>query len=98
MRHRRQPKLYDQHLEYIDPIDCQSAIGFVLSKTCWGGFNAEVELMSCDKKINWQFSNSSQEDYKRALIKIDNALRILTAFRESYIKHTAAYRRLRKKK
>jgi hypothetical protein len=98
MRHRRPPKLYDLHLEYIDPLGSQSAIGYTLRKNPWGGFSAEVELMSCDRKICWQFDNGSKEDYDRSLIKVDNALRILTKFREAYVKHATAHRQRKKKK
>jgi hypothetical protein len=96
MRHRKPPKLYDQHLEYIDPLGSQSSIGYILSKNPWGGFNAEVELANCDRKISWQFDNQSKEDYDRSLIKIDNALRILTRFREAYVKYAPLHRRKKK--
>jgi hypothetical protein len=82
---KQAPILYDQRIEYIDPIDHQSAVGYIIKKNRWGGFDAEVELMGCDRKIHWQFDGKTKADCKQALQKIDKAIGMLQFFRDSYI-------------
>lgn len=95
---RRPPVVYDQRIEYIDPWSHPSAVGYRISKTAYGYFEAELELISCDRKIHWQFENRSEHDFKCSVRKIDNAINLLQDFRASFIEHGKKHPRRRKRK
>lgn len=97
LSHRRPPHIYEQRIEYIDAGDHPSAVGYRVYRTQYGGFDAEVELLGCDRKIHWQFDNRSKDDFERGVMKIDRAIGLLTMFREAYIKHGKNFRRRKRK-
>lgn len=71
---------------YIDPADCDSLVAY---KIVWESYDSElpptlratVTLTDCSRSIDWYFGNG---DTKRAIEKIDTAIRALTAFKKKF--------------
>jgi hypothetical protein len=95
---RKKPKLLDQDIQYIDPIDCHSAVGYTIATTDWGGFKASVELANCDRKITWEFDCSNEDQLDRSRLKVANAIALLRCFEESFERHGQAFVDSKKRK
>lgn len=80
------PKLYSNGSTYIDPLNCDSTVGF---KIVGYGYNLEglVDLSDCNRKITWSFNETDG-----GLEKIDNAINMLTTFRKAYTKAIKEYK------
>jgi len=68
-------------VRYIDPSDCSSSVGYKITEHA-NGFNAEIELSDCGRKIQWYFSKDT------GLQKIDAALEMLSNFRKHFVTAT----------
>lgn len=92
------PKLHASRIEYIDPIDCHSAVGYTIVRTYYGSLKSEVELINCDRKITWSFDCGKGADFKQSLAKIEAATGLLTAFKQDFITHATAFLNAKKRK
>ena len=95
---RKKPKLLDHQLQYIDPVDCHSMVGYTLSTTDYGGLRCTVDLGSCDRRIAWEFDSSNDNDYERSKVKIANAIAVLRCFQNAYQEHARKYIDSKKRK
>lgn len=86
-------KVYASRVEYVDPADCGSTIGYRIHGRRY--LSADVELSDCNRMINWYFNNEDG-----GLAKIDRAIEILIAFRNDFVKARKTFnaRRPRRKK
>lgn len=73
------PKLFATRAEYLDPIGCDSFIGYNIVRTRRGRFHATVDLGDCNRKIQWFFGKENT-----SLEKIDRAIAVLDQFRKDF--------------
>jgi hypothetical protein len=82
---RRTKKLYASGIAFLDPIDCDSTIGYHVTKR--GKYlSGTVDLSDCNRKITWYFSSTNQN----SLSKVDIAIKMLESFRTELGKAFAA--------
>jgi len=77
---KRTRELLASDIALIDPLDCGSSVGYVITKSRHG-LSAEIELTDCNRKIQWYFSSDVG-----AVAKIDKAINLLENFRAAFIK------------
>lgn len=75
----RKSKVLATRVEYIDPADCDSQIGYKIIDRR-RRLQGDVGLTDCNRKITWYF-----DDTPESLLKINRALAILTEFRDKFI-------------
>lgn len=71
-------ELLDANIKYIDPLDCGSTVGyriFLKGNQGEGKVSAEVDIADCGRTVSWSFYGDD------IMEKIDNALELLTSFR-----------------
>ena len=96
---RRKPKPpvnYSNDIRFIDPAAAGSHVGYIVGRTGYGRFDAEVTLGDCDRKVKWDFGGNDAASYKSNLLKLDKAIQMLMQFRANYIagrKHWQADRK-----
>jgi hypothetical protein len=82
---RRTKKLYASGIAFLDPTDCDSIVGYHVTKR--GNYlSGTVDLSDCNRKITWYFSYTN----KNSLPKIDVAIKMLESFRTELRKAFAA--------
>jgi hypothetical protein len=77
--------------EYIDPANCDSAVGYNIVFGRY--FSACVELSDCTRKVQWHFDNDNS-----SIAKIDKAIEILTTFRGELIQAQQTFSKRGKRK
>jgi hypothetical protein len=70
-------KLYASDIMFIDPLECESTVGYHVTKR-GTKVSGNIDLSDCQRKISWYFGND-------AIAKIDNAIKILTDFKKAYV-------------
>lgn len=68
-------------IEYIDPSDAGSTIGFRILRSDRGIW-ADVDLTDCNRKIEWYFTSQAKS---RSIQKVDRAIEVLTRFRAAFV-------------
>lgn len=72
-------KVLATKIEYLDPISCQSTVGYAICQYN-KQLDAEITLTDCNRKIVWSFGGR----YNGGLEKIDRAIEILDDFRVDF--------------
>jgi hypothetical protein len=88
---RRKLEALGSRIEYIDPADCGSTIGFSIVRG--RRLSATIDLADCTHKIQWYFYGT--ED---GVSKIDRAISVLEDFRVQWLAVCAKVRKPRPKR
>lgn len=72
-------ELFAQNIQYLDPLNAGSVIGYVINKNARGRLRGEMNLSDCSRKIDWYF------DQEEGLAKIDKAIALLQEFRTAWV-------------
>jgi hypothetical protein len=78
---RRKRTTVASRIEFIDPSDCGSTVGYSITRKDLVRVSAEIYLSDCNRKIEWYFSGERPESIQ----KIDSAIEILQEFRQKYV-------------
>jgi hypothetical protein len=70
-------KVINHRIEFIDPMDCGSTVGYSIHKG--NRITAYVYLTDCNRKIDWYF-----HDKTAGIKKINKAIEILQEFRDNF--------------
>jgi hypothetical protein len=90
---KRPRKMLRSEIEYIDPLNCDSTVGYTVGQGSRGVFGS-VDLSDCNRKITWHFGRYDGNDKSR-LAKIDRAIGLLIRFRSEL---DSAMRQARRRK
>ena len=83
--------VYASRVDYLSPQDCDSTLGYVI--TSRRRLHANMQLADCNRKIAWYFDDESD-----SLKKINNILKIVTAFKADFLAVQKKYHARRRKK
>lgn len=88
----RKRKLIASRIDYLDPLNCGSTIGYTIINGR-SGLYADVDLTDCNRRLSWSFNNKPE-----AIKKIDKAISILTEFRVLFLAARAKNKPRRRKR
>lgn len=80
LRKKTKRQLFASEIAYLDPMNCNSTVGFTVKRGRRGQMYATVELADCNRKIEWYFENNAG-----SVAKIDKAITLLVRFRHEFI-------------
>lgn len=73
-------KLVATESMYLDSLGCDSTVGYNVIKN-GTKVSGTIDLTDCNRKIGWYFGGRT----KNSLAKIENAIYMLTSFKNAYI-------------
>lgn len=88
---KRTRKLIAKNIDYIDPLECDSTVGYTITRG--RRLSANVNLTDCNRHITWYFNAD-----KSAIPKIDRAISLLTEFKDEFKAAMARNRKPRKRR
>ena len=83
---RKTRKLIKANITHIDPLNCNSTIGYTIIERRGLGLYADMDLADCGRKITWGFA---KRDGNGVLAKIDKAIAIMQEFRTEWLRAVA---------
>ena len=81
---KREAKVLESAVVYIDPAQCASRIGFRIRTGYKDRVIGELELTSCDRMISWNMDDGT---YSQQLAKLDAAIAMLIRARAAWVTH-----------
>ena len=91
---RKTRKLVKANITYIDPLNCNSTIGYTIIEGRRGLY-ANMDLADCGRKITWGFA---KRDGNGVLAKIDKTIAIMQEFRTEWLRVARRQARPRKRR
>ncbi len=76
---RKKRKLLQAEVEYLDPLNCGSTLGYKIIDGRRGLYG-DVDITDCNRKVTWNFSARDEDP----LGKIDRAIGLLIRFRSKF--------------
>jgi hypothetical protein len=73
-------KLLQAEVEYLDPLNCGSTLGYNIVEWSPGTLYGDVDITDCNRKVTWKFSARDEDP----LGKIDRAIGLLIRFRSKF--------------